>query len=132
MASDHYNSCIVEIQEHFGVSETCARYIFHRVLRSRRKDDKYLEWNIKLQNALIKADKCLGIRWETISFGVEQDELKAHGISVHDMDDAVFTWREPHDLSEPHPVDSEWIIVSRKKNRSKKKKLLISRMGIFT
>ncbi len=94
MASEHYRLAISELEEYFGISQVCAQYLFHRALRARRKDDKYLPYTLKLQNALIKADKCLGINWERVMFGYEAQNLLVHGIIIDDMPDIVFRWTE--------------------------------------
>ncbi len=114
MASCHYKKILEEIEKYFGVSTLCAQYLFHRALRSKRNDDNFLPWNVKLQNALIKADKCLGIVWEKIIFGDEEDELKKHGLYLEDMPDTVFKWIETEDQE-----DCEWKVVSYKKNKYK-------------
>lgn len=108
MASKFYQQTIKDIQLYFGVSETCAMYLYHRAKRSKRKDETFLEWNIKLQNALVKADKCLGINWEKIHFGTEETELLTHGIDVNEMDNNVFKWTEEE--------NEGWISVKKKKH----------------
>ncbi len=140
MASEHYKNSISELQIYFGISQICAQYIFHRALRSRRSDDKHLPWNVQMQNALVKADKCLGINWDKVYFGYEEQNLLAHGINVNDMDSTVFRWTaDPQnndasdntdELQNNEKNESEWITVSRKKKK-KEKALLAAKVGVF-
>ncbi len=128
MASEHYNKSIAELQTYFGISHICAQYIYHRALRSRRTDEKYLQWTVQLQNALVKADKCLGINWNKVFFGYETQNLLTHGINIDDMNDTVFRWTDEQNTEEQNS-DSEWILVTRKKK--KEKALLARKIGIF-
>lgn len=122
MASENYKKVLGDIKNYFGVSEQCSQYLYHRSLRSRRQDSNFLEWNIKLQNAIVKADKCLGIAWEKIIFGEEKQELKRHGILLEDMPSTVFKWNEEE--------ESEWKVVTYKK--IKRNKQSFSKLGIIS
>ena len=51
---------LTAIQNKFGVSKECANYLYYRSFYSKKKDNRYLPWDVKLQNALIKADRCIG------------------------------------------------------------------------
>ncbi len=120
-AADKYATTIAEIQEHFGVSIECAKYVFHRAVRNRKKDDKYLLWTVQLQNALIIADKCLGINWDSLVFGQEEDKLALQGIHIKDMSNSVFQWS----ISDTN--DNEWTTVAKKR----KKKRFTLNVGIY-
>jgi len=113
MATDRYSATINEIQQYFGISSDCAKYLFHRALRCRKKDDTFLEWSLALQNAIVKADKCLGINWDTIIFGQEEELLAVHGIHLKEMTKSVFRWSEVLDDS------NEWKVVTKKKKKMK-------------
>ena len=117
-----YQATLDLIRDYFGVSDTCASYLYHRSFRSKRKDDKYMLWNVKLQNALIKADKCLGLDWTALQFGQEYEELAKHGILVDEMEDSVFKWDVPFD---------GWTVVSNKKAKKKINLGLIRRPGLY-
>lgn len=119
MASAHYAKAINDIQEYYGVSKSCALYLYHRAHRSLRKDASYMPWNIKLQNALIMADKCIGINWDKISFGHEENNLHTHGINIDEMSDVPFRWIDENS-------NNEWKIVSNKKKQKKNNKLCLS------
>jgi hypothetical protein len=121
MASENYKKVLCDIENYFGVSYQCAQYIYHRALRSKRQDSNFLEWDVKLQNAIVKADKCLGIVWEKIIFGKEESELKQHGILLEDMPNTVFKWNEEE--------ESEWKVVTHKK--IKRNKQSFSKLGIM-
>jgi len=133
MASEKYQATIKELTEYFGVSQICAQYLYHRALRSKRKDDRFLPWNIKLQNALVKADKCLGINWEKVFFGQEEEYLLLHGIKVDDQLNAVFRWTA---LEESEESDPEWtLVVNKKKSKRAKNKnhaIKANTVGVFS
>lgn len=131
MASDHYKQAIDELQNYFGISYVCSQYLYHRAIRSRRVDNKYLPWTIQLQNALVKADKCLGINWDRVFFGSEEQNLLVHGINIKDMPNNVFRWNTEILLKQQESQNSEWITVSNKRKK-KEKGLLASKVGIFT
>jgi hypothetical protein len=95
MATQHYRENIQNISKWFGVSEICSKYLYHRAMRSKRKDVTHLDWSVKLQNALVRADRCLGIDWERMFFGKEEDVLATHGIVLDEMPDTVFRWDVP-------------------------------------
>jgi len=133
MASEFYNRNIEHIQTYFGISETCAKYIYHRALRGRRSDEKHLPWTAKLQNALVIADKCLGVNWDRIRFGSEENDLLVHGIVINDMEDKVFRW-VPEDVNKSNTVDPGWTTVKSKssvKRARQKNKPAFTKIGIF-
>ncbi len=101
--------------------------MYHRALRSKRSDNNYVEWNIQLQNALVRADRCLGIIWEKVIFGREYEELTLHGIDINEMPNYVFKWNLGNAYG--NNADIEWKTVERKK--SKKKNLKFKFTGIF-
>ena len=130
MASEHYMKSIREMQEYFGISKVCAQYMFHRALRAKRTDEKHMPYTLQLQNALVKADKCLGINWERVFFGQEEDNLMSHGIKIQDQDDQVvfrWGWVEVNQESQQED-DPEWTVVGKKK---KEKTLLAAKIGIY-
>ncbi len=118
MASNNYKCNIDDISEYFGVSEKCAQYMYHRAIRSKKKDDKYIQWNIRIQNAIVKADKCLGIEWEKVIFGKESEEFSLHGILIDEMPDDILRWNKSEEELKP---DTEWITVAYKKKKIKPK-----------
>lgn len=129
-----YSQSIDAIKKYYGVSDLCAMYLFHRAFRSRRnEEDKYLEWSAKLQNALVKADKCLGLEWEKVLFNQEQEELSKHGILIDEQCNEIFRWVD--DKQQEDPLD-EWSVVSRKKIKKHKISFdkylkLITRVGLL-
>jgi hypothetical protein len=120
-AVDNYSQNINDICEYFGVSQVCARYLYHRAIRSKRHDETYLPWSIKLQNALVKADKCLGVEWDKIMFGNEEIMLKNYGIIIDEMDEQVFRWTPKEDEPDVKATKSDvadvdpWQVVTKKK-----------------
>jgi hypothetical protein len=109
---EYYHICLNSIKNYFGVSDLCSAYLYHRSFRGKRRCSKYMCWHIKLQNALVKADKCLGIDWNNIKFGLEDVELKQHGIVVDEMLNDVFRWYEEKIIK---VVDDGWTTVVNKK-----------------
>lgn len=132
-----YESSLKHIAKYYGVSNECASYLYYRAFRSRRKDDRYMAWTVKLQNAIVKADKCLGIDWEKVYFGEEEDNLSHHGIVIDEMEDKVFRWNEDADNdqdsnSNTSSNNSEWTIVRKKTKKVPSIDLaLIKRPGLF-
>lgn len=127
MASTHYKNNIRSISEYFGISEICAKYIYHRALRSKRKcdDPKYIPYSVKLQNSLVLADKCLGIDWEKILFGKEDEMLLTHGIVIDEQDSTVFRWTSDTYKEEPTNPNTDdgdgWQKVVKKKTKKNNK-----------
>jgi hypothetical protein len=118
MMNSRYTDTISEIQTYFLVSYDCAKYMFHRAIRHKKRDDKYLEWTLALQNAIVKADKCLGFNWDLLLFGQEEKILANHGIHLSDMEKYVFKWGD----------NDEWTTVKKKR----KNKKLIANLNIYT
>lgn len=115
-----YYKTIEEIAKYYGVSKECANYLYYRAFRSKRKGDMHMPWHIRLQNALVKADKCSDIDWGGISFGQEISVLSIHGIHLEEMDNVVFRWVDQ--------LANEWTTVdyTKKDNLS-----LIKRTGLI-
>ena len=138
LKAELYKTSLSSIGKYFGVSELCSLYLYHRSFRSRRKDEKHMQWNVKLQNALIKADKCLGIDWNDIRFGEEVKNLESHGIIVDEMPNTVFKWTdddEEEEKAKPAADADGWTTVTSKKRKKKKKPeyniMLVKRPGLF-
>lgn len=133
---DLYNNSINAIKDYFGISNDCATYLYHRAFRSRRRDDKHMDWNIQLQNAIIKADKCMGLDWSKVHFGAEEKEFANHGIIVNEMDSTVFKWTSDANQSNTsynsQDMSEEWTVIKKKKTKNKNILMLIRRPGIFT
>ena len=136
-----YKACIDSISKYFGVTNDCASYLYHRSFRSKRKDDKYLDWNIKLQNAIVKVDKCMGIDWTNVYFGIEEKEFSNHGIIIDEMDEKVFRWgvssdlcdlQDNQDVINDDTSSQKWVTVSHKKKKNKNNNIsLIKRSGLY-
>ena len=131
MATSHYKNNIKAISGHFGVSEPCAKYLYHRALRSKCKHDdpKYMQYTVKLQNALVLADKCLGIEWHVVLFDTEMETLAMHGILVDEQNSDVFKWDSSDSTATQEDHSDGWQTVLRKK--TKKNKLEFTSVGIY-
>lgn len=124
-----YKESIEAIREYFGVSEQCANYLYYRAFRSKQKNDKYLKWDVKVQNALVKLDKYAGVMWNNVKFGEENKTLVEYMINLDD--DKIFRWID--DDEEPQS-DSEWkVIINKKKNKKENSNILklIKRPGLY-
>lgn len=136
---------IQAIQEYFGIKNNTALYIYYRYLRSKRKytDSKYLPYTLQFQNALVYADKTLGIDWINLKFEEEKDILENNGIDIHEQSEVdVFVWKdvEPYvhtEIVSPIDDESNWTVVLRKKSKSKSKskipnyKAIVRKIGLF-
>lgn len=127
-----YKSSIIAIQEYFGVSESCANYLYYRAFRSKRRDSKYLKWDIKLQNALVKLDKSIGLIWANVKFGEEKTILAEYMIDLNEFDNKVFRWVD--ETTDKNTLDSEWTtVVNKKKIKRENPNIfkLIKRPGLY-
>ena len=117
------------IMNFYNVSEECADYLYTRASRSKRKGLKYMPWNIQLQNAIVKADKCLGLEWDKLQFGQEAETLKYRGIIVNEMPIIIFKWNKNCTLNEEEL--NEWTTVINKKNKKKNRNNIIESCGLI-
>lgn len=116
----NYNKKIKSIMNYFSISEPCAKYIFHRRKRGspwkKEYELNYLKWDIKLQNALIKADNT-NLDWSSLEFNKEKDILFTYGIILDDQPIVPIT-------NETNDINDEWTIVNNRKNKSIQKKII--------
>ncbi len=106
-------------ESYFGLSEAAAQYICYRAVRSilPAKHPKYLPFDIKLQNAIIELDKCIGVMWNRMFFTRERDYLILYGIILEDMPVTVVR------RCEINLAEDDWTVVEdRKKIRRKRDK----------
>ena len=89
-----YKNKITAISSYFGVSEQAAKYMYHRRQRGlpykTETDDLYIEWNIKIQNALVKADKISGFNWDGLEFSDDINVLSNNNIIVNNQSTIVY------------------------------------------
>jgi len=135
------NKILLAIKKYFNISEECSIYIYYRFLRSlkNKNNKKYLPWSIEFQNALIKADKTLGINWITLDFTNELNTLEQHGIDIDDQDNNVFRWVDTSDYKDTNTdhkdtdvsdESHQWKTVTYKKIRSNDKQI-VKKFGLF-
>jgi hypothetical protein len=93
-----YKKNISSLIKYFRISEPCATYMFFRQKRSRFPvtSNKYLEWNITIQNALILLDRILGFNWEKLEFGEENIALLKNNIIYDKIPKYVLRNTTPH------------------------------------
>ena len=123
-----YEKNLKAVSEYFGISKDCAQYMYHRAIKSLRTGNAYLPWNIQLQNAIVTADKCLGMNWKSIEFGKENESLVERGIILEDMPKKVFRWV---DSDKTEMKEDGWVEVSHKKKEMSKMLLNMKRRGII-
>jgi hypothetical protein len=84
-----YVDKIYAISMYFGVSSDAAKYMYDRrrlgVPYRNNTDDLFLEWNTKIQNALVKADSIDGFDWNKLNYYDDIDMLALNGIVVEDQ-----------------------------------------------
>ena len=89
-----YKNKITSISSYFGVSDQAAKYMYHRRQRGlpykNETDDLYIEWNIKIQNALVKADKISGFNWDGLEFSDDINVLNNNNIIVNNQAPTVY------------------------------------------
>ena len=137
---------------HFGISESAAKYIFHRRRRGypfkKEGDENYLPWSIQLQNAFIEADK-RDIKWNKMKFGDDIQALTDNKIDVNTQPKVVVFNRARQNTDtnltrkgKPSTVDrlydkelttndnDEWTVITNSRNNTDDKQLL-RRMGFI-
>ena len=89
-----YKNKITAISSYFGVSDQAAKYMYHRRQRGlpykNETDDLYIEWNIKIQNALVKADKISNFNWDGLEFSDDINVLSNNNIIVNSQSTTVY------------------------------------------
>ena len=89
-----YKNKITAISSYFVVSEQAAKYMYYRRQRGlpykTETDDLYIEWNIKIQNALVKADKISGFNWDDLEFSDDINVLNNNNIIVNNQSPTVY------------------------------------------
>jgi hypothetical protein len=119
-----YGERIEAIMTFFGVSKEAAGFVYHRKRRgfpfTKKTDPKFLEWTLKLQNALIKADECVSWDWVDLKFGEEEKILAQNDIFVDNQSDTVIF---KHDKKEEE-ADGWTTVKNDKKNKQRRNKTL--------
>ena len=114
-----YDERIAAIVRFFGISRPAASFIYHRKRRGypfkKPTDEKFLEWSLRLQNALVKADECIGWDWNDVHFGQEEQELARNGIHIDRQSDSETRRNEPN--TDEDPNDGWTVVKSEKKER---------------
>lgn len=114
-----YDDKINLISSYFGISEICAKYLFHRRYRGfpfhKKNDPKFLAWSITLQNAIILLDTLVGFDWETLEFGYEELVFNKYDINIENIEDDPIRLVEEvqHNInSQVELSSSEWQEIS--------------------
>jgi hypothetical protein len=128
-----YEEKIKIIQEYFGVSEICAIYLYHRRKRGapwhKPSNQKYLEWSIQLQNAIIYLDTIVGFDWHSLEFGFEEIQFTKNGIDINKMENKIVVLSEtPKTFFNNEPDKDGFIKVNKHKINITKQ---LNKMGLL-
>lgn len=128
--TERYRLTIKSIINYYNISKDCALYLYHRV-------SICPVWNIQLQNALVKLDKC-GVDWSGVSLNREDTILKGHGIILNEVAETdiirhVGAKTISSSVSD-EPDNNGWITVKKRNRRSHSRNYdlgLVSGTGLF-
>lgn len=128
----NYGTKIKTISSYFGVSESAAKYMFHRRKRGapwkQDGDVGYIKWSMQIQNAFIKADKNASIIWENLNFDDDINTLEEHGIIIDEQPNTVCINNTPNvnnaDINETDDSEEGWTVVSSRKTHLHQKHIL--------
>lgn len=135
-----YSEKIGAISSYFNVSREAAKYIYHR----RRKgfpykkvdDPNFIKWDMRIQNALIKADTLDVWNWKELSFYDDVYDLQNHGIDVLKQSYDVYKNPKSHKVSHreesliDEETNGEWTIVTPSKKKMHDK-FILKKMGFL-
>jgi len=118
----NYNEKINMLKKYFGISEECAKYMFHRRRRGfpfkKDGDVSYLEWSILLQNIIVLADLHYD-DFNSLEFSNDISELLNYiDISTVSKTHTVCNKISNSDLNQKKDDVNEWCLVSKKTSRS--------------
>ena len=109
-----YEERLSIIMSFLGISKSAATFIYHRKRRGypfkKKGDSKYLEWTLQLQNALVKADECIGWDWDEIRFGDEAKTLSKYDIILNEQSS-----KETFKNEKPEDDNDGWTVVKNTK-----------------
>lgn len=124
-----YNERIDAISQFFGISAPAALFMYHRRRRGhpfkKSDDSKFLEWDIKLQNSLIKADEYIGWDWGKVRFGREVHILAKFDILLDQQTNEVYRNEKKSDSSD------EWTVVKNVRKENSRHTKLMSMLGFI-
>lgn len=127
----NFKDKINAISSYFNVSMQCAKYIYHRRKKGqpfKSEDDVgYIQWNMKIQNSLIKADLIKDFNWKDLKFVNDVTTLKNFGIDVESQDDKLYTNKKENDFNESNELG--WTVVTRR--RSNKNKKILTKLHLI-
>jgi len=125
-----YEERLCIVMSFFGISKPAASFLYHRKRRGypfKKKDDpKFLEWSLQLQNALVKADECIGWDWEELRFGNEDKMLAQHDIFIDKQSDKDIFKNET-----PENDGDGWTVVKNDKKIKQRQNKALQIMGFI-
>jgi hypothetical protein len=128
-----YKNKISAISSFFNVSNTAAKYMYHRRRKGfpYKKNDNlnFLPWTMQLQNALVKADTVTKWDWSNLSFHSDCETLKDHCIDINLQPITLYKNKFNPFINQSHT--DEWTLVTSSKKKISHK-LLLRQMGFLT
>jgi hypothetical protein len=119
-----YNEKINTIHNYFGVSTNAAKYIFSRRRHGfpwkKVTDEKYLKWDIQIQNAFVEADTIKNFNWGNMQFDNDIQILLENGIKIENQSKTV----NKNHKSAIKKIDDEWTVVTTDKKKLNEKHIL--------
>jgi hypothetical protein len=99
-----YAERLALIMDFFGISKAASEFLYHRKRRDfpckKLSDSNFLKWDLRLQNALVKADECVDWEWDDLKFGYEEQALAKSDIFLEDQSTTVVFKHEKKGTSE--------------------------------
>ena len=119
-----YFDNIKSIREYFKVSEYAARYMYRiRMLGYPYKKSyhkNYIEWSVKLQNALVSSDLIDDFNWGDLKNVSDINTLSDYGININIQPYTVLCNKTRNMPVKNNPINNEWTVVNKTKKREKK------------
>lgn len=127
----NFKDKINAISSYFNVSVPSAKYIYHRRKKGQpfknESDVGYMQWDMKIQNSLIKADLIKEFDWKNLKFINDVTTLNNFGIDVESQDDKLYTNKKENDFNESNELG--WTVVTRR--RSNKNKKILTKLHLI-
>jgi hypothetical protein len=125
-----YEERLIIIMDFFGISRKASKFIYHRKRRGypfkKRDDFKFLEWDLRLQNALVKADECIDWDWNELKFGYEEHVLSQNDILLEDQSDTDIFKHEKKKM-----LDDGWTLVKDSKRLKQRQIKVLQTLGFL-
>jgi hypothetical protein len=119
-----YNEKINTIHNYFGVSMNASKYMLSRRRNGfpwkKFNDEKYVKWDIQIQNAFVEADTIKNFNWNNMRFDNDIQILLDNGIKIENQSKTVNKNHKPAIKK----VDDDWTVVTTDKKKINEKHIL--------